>query len=346
MHPKNESKCNKASPVDAPLMSMYGMVIAHPSPINFDLPHLKHIASICGPQNDPGDVVEIVHQSVSAIALLAGKPKSVMSYGSAPNGSEKRIEMLRNYTAPLGIRYEASPSMPNGSGIPVCDLLFLDVDPHTSDHYLKLLRQYSPYVRRFIAIHDSVIYGQKYNEAPGLMFGVSQFLTESNQQWFVAGHHKEQNGLLVLSRRSNDRIEMITGVPEEVVLAKNPPQIAAQTPEGKTIQIPTEGPGTELKAILASLGIQPSSNCDCNGKAAQMNLWGVAGCKANRETIIGWMKDGAPNWGWLDQMKAAARAVTTGLAFQVSWTDPFPGIVDLSIQRAEEKEKASGNDVR
>jgi hypothetical protein len=51
------------------------------------------------------------------------------------------------------------------------------------------------------------------------------------------------------------------------------------------------------------------------------------------------MREGAPHWGWTDKLKAAALAFKTGLAFKVDWSDPFPGIIEECIKRAEENER-------
>lgn len=54
---------------------------------------------------------------------------------------------------------------------------------------------------------------------------------------------------------------------------------------------PQEGPGTELKKLLAKIGIVPSANCSCNAKAREMNQKGAEWCEQNIETIIGWLRD-------------------------------------------------------
>ena len=96
------------------------------------------------------------------------------------------------------------------------------------------------------------------------------------------------------------------------------------------------GPGTELKKILATLGITHQPGCDCNAKAAQMDQWGVAGCRENVDTLVGWMREGSTRWGWSARLKAGAKAVTSGLALQINWADPFPSLIKLAIERAEE----------
>ena len=57
------------------------------------------------------------------------------------------------------------------------------------------------------------------------------------------------------------------------------------------------GPGTELKRLLASIGINASSNCACNGKAKTMDVRGVEWCTVNVGTIVGWLREEASRRG-------------------------------------------------
>ena len=56
------------------------------------------------------------------------------------------------------------------------------------------------------------------------------------------------------------------------------------------------GPGTELKKLLARVGITASPDCSCNARAAEMDRreqetpgW----CEANLDTIVGWLREQA-----------------------------------------------------
>jgi ADP-heptose:LPS heptosyltransferase len=103
------------------------------------------------------------------------------------------------------------------------------------------------------------------------------------------------------------------------------------------------GPGTELHKLLASLGVHEQENCQCLTRALQMNAWGPAGCREHRDEILAWMREGQDRFGWRDKLTAATRAVTTGLAFRLNPLDPFPGILDESIRRAEAQAERTGN---
>lgn len=39
--------------------------------------------------------------------------------------------------------------------------------------------------------------------------------------------------------------------------------------------VPTDGPGSALKALLAKIGITASPTCQCNSMAMKMNQWGA-----------------------------------------------------------------------
>jgi len=54
-----------------------------------------------------------------------------------------------------------------------------------------------------------------------------------------------------------------------------------------------QGPGTELKALLAKIGIVASPGCSCNKRADVMNRNGIHWCEQNVETICDWLQEEA-----------------------------------------------------
>ncbi len=59
---------------------------------------------------------------------------------------------------------------------------------------------------------------------------------------------------------------------------------------------PTSGPGTELKALLKTIGITASPGCSCNARARKMDEeeakepgW----CAAHLDEIVGWLREEA-----------------------------------------------------
>ena len=69
---------------------------------------------------------------------------------------------------------------------------------------------------------------------------------------------------------------------------------------------PTHGPGTELKKILARVGITATPDCSCNARAAEMDRQGVEWCEQNIDTIVGWLREQATARG-LPFLDAAGR---------------------------------------
>jgi hypothetical protein len=65
----------------------------------------------------------------------------------------------------------------------------------------------------------------------------------------------------------------------------------------RTDALPTGGPGTELKKLLARVGIVATPDCSCNAKAAEMDRQGVEWCEANLDTIVGWLREQAHSRG-------------------------------------------------
>lgn len=53
---------------------------------------------------------------------------------------------------------------------------------------------------------------------------------------------------------------------------------------------PPHGPGTELKRLLASAGLEASPGCRCDAMAAEMNRLGPDWCLANEDKIIAVME--------------------------------------------------------
>ena len=56
---------------------------------------------------------------------------------------------------------------------------------------------------------------------------------------------------------------------------------------------PTHGPGTELKKLLALIGITATPNCSCNARAKRMDQEGCEWCEAHLDEIVGWLREEA-----------------------------------------------------
>lgn len=96
--------------------------------------------------------------------------------------------------------------------------------------------------------------------------------------------------------------------------------------------------GTEVHKILSSIGIHASSCGACQDMINKMNQWGVVGCLQHKDEIIARLRERAATASWLTKINAARLSVQTGLAAEVNWLDPAPGIfqkaIDLCANRA------------
>ena len=101
------------------------------------------------------------------------------------------------------------------------------------------------------------------------------------------------------------------------------------------------GPGSELWRLLAELGIQHKPTCSCLSLAERMNGWGPAGCRLSRAEIVEGMRFNAAEYGWLDVARAAAKAVSTGIAWKLDLTDVYGSLVDEALRRAQARHVAS-----
>lgn len=100
--------------------------------------------------------------------------------------------------------------------------------------------------------------------------------------------------------------------------------------------LPKARPGTELKALLASVGLTPGG-CECESRVSQMDAWGPAECLRRRAEIVAWLAEEQKRRGWVATATAAAHSLLSGLAFKLSLTDPLGSLVDEACRRAEEK---------
>jgi hypothetical protein len=75
---------------------------------------------------------------------------------------------------------------------------------------------------------------------------------------------------------------------------------------GKSQKATPSGPGTELKKLLARVGITAAPACACNARARTMDANGCDWCEANLGTIVGWLREEATKRG-LPFLDAAGR---------------------------------------
>lgn len=106
----------------------------------------------------------------------------------------------------------------------------------------------------------------------------------------------------------------------------------------KTPSPPSFGPGDALKELLESLGISSEWCEGCTQRRAQMNRWGVSGCRQNVDVIARWLADAAREAGPREQLRAAWGAVVGGL--WLNPLDPYRGLANRAIDAAEQRSAA------
>jgi len=97
-------------------------------------------------------------------------------------------------------------------------------------------------------------------------------------------------------------------------------------------EAPPPGPGRHLHWLIEELAIRPDNDCGCLDFAAQMDAWGVVGCRAHRAEIVARLKLAFKKIDWVQTMVAYRKLR------QADWfryLDPFGSIVDEAIRRAK-----------
>ncbi|MBN1908116.1 MAG: glycosyltransferase family 25 protein, partial [Pirellulales bacterium] len=129
----------------------------------------------------------------------------------------------------------------------------------------------------------------------------------------------------------------------------------------KNARTPTPGPGDHLHWIILDLfGEAPSRACNCDDRIAQMNEWGVEGCRRHIETILDWLvaQIHQHNWTVVETDADGREKITErspplvvrlarltmkmpGGAIPVRWR--CRQLVELAIKRAERDAKRHEN---
>lgn len=283
--------------------------------------------------------------------LAAGFPKSLEVYQSEESQlivethvavDEQSVKDSRQLLTYSTHHKDAEIDPRKVEKIAPCDMLVIDKD-NDAAYLNEVLSRHASAVSKIIMIRGTQTYGDKSETTPnasGLWHSMKEFV-RTNKEWFVQAHYPNQYGLTILARDPIPR------------------------PTAEIIPWPIGyGPGTELKAILASVGINPGAACSCHSRMLQMDVWGIEGCEREFNTIVGWLNESAEQWGWTHAAKAKAddaetkdssikkmtltekmsigwKSLMSGIVFHVNWLDPYPGLVREAINRAIENEPSA-----
>ena len=168
------------------LESKYKNACEEVSDINEHIPTLKRYADLCEHVTEFG-----VRSAVSTWAWVASNTKTIRCYditgcgvGSHQTESEKLgKEFSFTCVNVIADKFEIEPT----------DLLFIDTD-HTYEQCSKELKKHSNKVKKFIILHDTLIFGAELNKA------IEEFL-DKNRDWMICETCLNNNGLTVLARK-------------------------------------------------------------------------------------------------------------------------------------------------
>lgn len=161
-----------------------------PSDIQNHLPRLRDYASRVE------SIVEMgVYQANSTWALLAGRPKRIVSHDLWPYID---VEATTAAAREAGVDWSfVQGSVLNGR-INACDLLFID----TWHHYHQLRAEFelhAPSVRRYMILHDTETNKHQGSGGhPGMWRAIEELLAVGD--WQVVKHYPDSNGLTILGR--------------------------------------------------------------------------------------------------------------------------------------------------
>ncbi len=161
-------------------------------------PTLKSYAEQCDHVTEFG-----VRWVVSTWGLLAGKPKTMVSYDI---NYHERIERVKKVAAENSIDFKFVRANTLNIVIDGTDLLFID-SLHTYIQLSKELALHASKVRKYIILHDTITYAH-HGMGPelggdlvpkGLLDAMFEFL-KVNPNWKVKQQFTNNNGLTVLER--------------------------------------------------------------------------------------------------------------------------------------------------
>lgn len=170
------------------LEELYELVCATRSDIYSHCPLLRELAARCSAVTELG-----TRYGVSTVALLAGQPRRLTTYDLV---RQETVALLERVAGATQFRFVCGDS--RAVAIAPTDLLFIDTC-HTYEQLRVELARHAPYVRRYIALHDTRTFGQRGEDGgKGIRPAIEEFVQAGG--WRTAENRQENNGLMVLER--------------------------------------------------------------------------------------------------------------------------------------------------
>jgi len=171
------------------LEDLYHRACTTPGNINEHLPLLRTLATECD------SVVEFgTNEAISTTALLAAQPWELTTFDLNPS---LQAEALREHSGMC--RFDVRLGDSRYIEPVECDLLLID-SLHTREQLELELSLHARGVRRWIALHDTVTFGERGEDGGlGLLPAMRNFL-QQNPPWRVVAHWTNNNGMTLLRR--------------------------------------------------------------------------------------------------------------------------------------------------
>lgn len=176
------------------LDAAYAAALATPSDINELLPVLHDYAAECENVTEFG-----TRLGVSTTCFLHARPRRLTAYDLRRQPGV--VERLAQLALEGGVQFQFVTADVRRVRIETTDLLFIDTW-HVCDQLRTELYIHSRRVRRYIAIHDTVTFGEVGETVGhrGLWPAVIQFLLD-HAEWKLIEQRTRNNGLTILARR-------------------------------------------------------------------------------------------------------------------------------------------------
>lgn len=163
-----------------------------PSDISEHLPTLKEYAGKVDHITEFG-----FRGGESTCALLAGKPKKLITYDILPTCI--KVYNLLNMLVGPETEFVFKCADSRKADVEETDLLFIDSE-HTFSQLVKELK-YADKVKKYIILHDTDIFGKTGSDGgEGLSLAIINFLRQ-NKGWEFHHFCPNNNGLTILKRR-------------------------------------------------------------------------------------------------------------------------------------------------
>jgi hypothetical protein len=195
------NSCNKQPPAPAIFASVgewFDRMKSVPSDFHEHMDTVRSLASQCE------TAVELsAWLKPALLALAAGKPKVLKSYcpGKKPEW-DQLAQLVAGSTDFAAVQADSLQAEPIAH-----DLLFIDTR-HTAERVYAELARWAPSCRRWIVLHTTVTFGERGDDGgAGVLPAVRRFLQE-HPEWTVKFHHRNNHGLICLTRDRADKKEL------------------------------------------------------------------------------------------------------------------------------------------